>query len=125
MGRKKKREELSGDTAPLNAENPFAALAGMRSQLAEGVRDTPPERPEAEPDKTKRVVVRRQRKGHGGKTVTRVEGLGARADLVSRLKSELGTGARRDGEDVIVQGEQTDRVRVLLEREGFAVIVGS
>ncbi|MEO1172891.1 MAG: hypothetical protein AAFX94_12710, partial [Myxococcota bacterium] len=84
MGRKKKRVELSGDTAPLSAENPFAALAGMRSELAEGVYNAPAEKIPEEPASPRRVVVRRQRKGHGGKTVTRVEGLGHEVCSVSK-----------------------------------------
>jgi translation initiation factor 1 len=75
-----------------------------------------------------KVVVRRERKGHGGKTVTRVEGLaplGAAGveDVARRLKKALGCGATVEGDDVLVQGDQADRVADWLGREGARKVV--
>jgi translation initiation factor 1 len=75
-----------------------------------------------------KVVVRRERKGHGGKTVTRVEGLaplGAAGvdDVARRLKKAMGCGATVEGDDVLVQGDQVERVADWLGREGARKVV--
>jgi translation initiation factor 1 len=74
-----------------------------------------------------KVVVRRERKGHGGKTVTRVEGLAplgaAVDDLAKRLKKALGCGATVEDGAVLVQGDQVDRVAEWLQREGARRVV--
>jgi translation initiation factor 1 len=70
--------------------------------------------------------VRREKKGRGGKTVTRVTGLGpAGADLpqlARELKRALGCGASVDGTDVLLQGSMTERAAAWLE-ERFEVPV--
>jgi translation initiation factor 1 len=72
-----------------------------------------------------KVVVRHERKGHGGKTVTVVSGVAvaARGDVCSALKKSLGCGARIDGDDVILQGELVDRVVAFLQARGARKIV--
>ncbi len=74
-----------------------------------------------------KVVVRLERKGHGGKTVTVVEGVlaAARDDVQTTLKKRLGTGARAEGDDVIVQGDVVERTAVLLTELGARVVVGT
>ncbi|MEL6339609.1 MAG: translation initiation factor [Myxococcota bacterium] len=124
MGRKKTKIDASGDSTPLAGDNPFAALAGLRESLPEGEASQEPD-PEAQKVSAYRVVLRRQRKGHGGKTVVRIEGLRGRDDWVPRIKGALGTGARWDGDDLIVQGDQTERLRALFEADGLQVIIGS
>lgn len=56
-----------------------------------------------------RIVVRRERKGHGGKTVTVVEGLGlsrAQLEVVARLmRKALGCGSWVEGGRVVLQGD--------------------
>jgi translation initiation factor 1 (eIF-1/SUI1) len=77
-----------------------------------------------------RLVVRRERKGHGGKTWTRVEGLmGSTVELEAALremKRALGCGAVRDGNDVVLQGAPGERLVAFLEAHGARkVVVGS
>ena len=77
-----------------------------------------------------KLVVRRERKGHGGKTATRVEGLsGSTRELeeaVREVKRALGCGASLDGRDVVVQGDQGERLLAFLaERGARKVVVGS
>ena len=71
------------------------------------------------------VRVRREVKGRRGKTVTRVSGLPLGADdlkaLATRIKQHCGTGGGMDGAELIVQGEQVEKVIALLEREGYEV----
>src|SRR5437762_10703019 len=55
-----------------------------------------------------KIVLRRERKGHGGKTVTVVEGFrlppSALEKIARELKRALGCGATLDGARIIVQG---------------------
>jgi len=104
--------------APFN--NPFAALAGKRDAL-------PPGKPALvrEPKDAKgpaRAVVRMERTGRGGKEVTVVEQLGLPAAELAAwckaLKGALGCGGTVEGEKLVLQGDQRDRVGPLLERRG-------
>jgi len=77
-----------------------------------------------------KLVVRRERKGHGGKTATRIEGLtGSSRELeeaVRDVKRALGCGASIEGRDVVVQGDQGERLLAFLaERGARKVVVGS
>lgn len=77
-----------------------------------------------------KLVVRHERKGHGGKTATRVEGLvGSTRELeeaVREVKRALGCGASLDGRDVVVQGDQGERLLAFLtDRGARKVVVGS
>jgi translation initiation factor 1 len=69
------------------------------------------------------VVVRLERKGRGGKTVTVIEGLRmtqAEAETLLRyLKSQLGTGGTRGQNGLEVQGDHRDAVMEVLQRRGY------
>ncbi len=78
--------------------------------------------------KAGKLVVRREMKGRGGKTVTLVEGLPASsvADVMRALKSHLGCGATLEGEkgDILaLQGDQTDRTLPWLNARGARQVV--
>jgi len=79
----------------------------------------------APPPSEQKAVVRLERKGRGGKTVTVVEGiLGPPehlAELAKRLKAACGTGGTAKDGAVELQGDQRDRAAKALEREGFKV----
>jgi translation initiation factor 1 len=116
-------------SAPLST-SPFAALAAVRASLpdvpvAEAVSST-----SAAPTKEAakfgpKVVVRKEKKGHGGKTVTVVSGVLAAHldDICGALKTKLGSGARIEGDDIVVQGDLVDRVDVALVALGAKKIV--
>ena len=71
-----------------------------------------------------KVVVRVTRKGRGGKTVTVIQGvLRDHASTAKTLKKTLGTGARVEGEEIVVQGDQRDRVADWLEAQGVKKVV--
>jgi translation initiation factor 1 len=87
-----------------------------------------------------KLVVRRESKGRGGKTVTVIEGLNAPASLLETLAQKcrqgLGCGSAverteaRPGTSstvrVVVQGDQTARLPALLDKLGAPrVIVGN
>lgn len=94
------------------------AAAGLEASAAAAeAPDAPTDAPSAvEPRFATKVVVRRTRKGRGGRTVTLVQGVEAgHAEVAGLLKRKLGTGARVEGDDVVVQGDQVERVTAWLE----------
>lgn len=108
--------------------NPFAALEGQRDALPEG--EAPkPEKATSAKAAPARAVVRYERKGHGGKDMTRIEKL----DLphttlevwLKDLKSGLGCGGIVDGETILVQGDQRERVKTWLTKRGVTKITVS
>jgi translation initiation factor 1 len=70
-------------------------------------------------------VLRLEKKGRGGKTVTVVAGLprnaGFLAALASELKKACGTGGTAAEESVEIQGDQRERLRPLLAAKGWLV----
>lgn len=111
--------------------NPFAALRPQSSISAES---TPaPVLRDAAPDvrcpsiSSERIVVRRERKGRGGKGVTIAEGAGLTANDLPEVAREaaraLGTGARVEKGALVVQGEQSERLIAWLVSRGFKSVV--
>lgn len=74
-----------------------------------------------------KVVVRLERKGRGGRTVTRVQGLGwpdeALADLARTMARALGCGAGTEDGDVVLHGDQRDRAESWLVARGARRVV--
>jgi translation initiation factor 1 len=69
-----------------------------------------------------KIVVRHERKGHSGKTITRISGVVSGHEALSRLlKKQLAIGVRVDGETLILQGDQRERAARWLESQGAAV----
>ncbi len=70
-------------------------------------------------------VLRVEKKGRGGKTVTVVAGLPTNAAFVASLATELkracGTGGTAADGAVEIQGDQRERLRPLLAARGFRV----
>lgn len=97
--------------------------------------DPPPDSAlsEAEPDAMRlsgRCVLRRTRKGRGGKAVTLVEGMDLTASALEHLAREirktLGCGATVEDKTIVVQGDQVDRLQPwLVERGVKKVVIGS
>lgn len=152
-GKQRVSQRIAIDGAPAGLRQPLAGLAGLRDLLPAGAPADPPPANVASPDaspkdsavapspaagrdaaprsdvytRAARVVVRRERKGHGGKTITRIEGLaGSARELeaaVRDVKRGLGCGATLESSDVLVQGDQSERVRAFLEARGVRKIV--
>lgn len=70
-------------------------------------------------------VLRIEKKGRGGKTVTVVSGLPRNAVFLASLASELkracGTGGSAREDTVEVQGDHRERLRPFLAAKGFSV----
>jgi len=137
--RAQERVATDGGGAPLR--QPLPGLEGLRDRLPSAPEEPPAETPNAAPPaargstssvygRSPRIVVRRERKGHGGKSATRIEGVvGSTIEIehaLREIKRALGCGATRDGADIVVQGAQGERVVAFLEAHGARkVVVGS
>lgn len=130
--RKKEHVETTSDGL---THSPFAALKGEVDRAELPAADDPPtgdpapatERREAgdAPRFDRKVVVRRETKGRGGKTVTRVQGLppDQRDALAKRMKKALGCAASVEGDDLLLHGAVVDRAVSWLRAEGAPRVV--
>ncbi len=112
------RRPLPQDQPDGLTHNPFAALRGEGSSpLVEPSEDTVVEPTPKSDGGGRRLVIRREKRGRGGKTVTRIAGLAPTElqPLAVRLKRALGCGATIDGPDILLQGSQLDRAATWLE----------
>ncbi len=120
-----KRDSKKPEPAAAPFHNPFSGLGEKLGPLPPG--PSTPTRIE-KPAGPSRAVIRFERKGHGGKEVTRVEKLDLPAPELERwlreLKGALGCGGTVDGEDLVLQGDQRERLRGLLEARGVRRISG-
>lgn len=127
-----RKPRIPTDGAPPLSANPFAALEGALGNLppGDGVSAEPePElAPIASPSLVQgKLVLRREKKGRGGKTATVIEGLRlpepALQDVAQQLRRHLGCGAHVEGTTIVLSGAQTDRVRDWLSAQGATRIV--
>lgn len=123
MSRKKSPPD-DRPAGPFN--NPFASLQGKLGPLPEAPPASAAQRA-VEPAKgPARAVVRYERKGHGGKEVTVVEQLELReVDLeawLKDLKRSLGCGGRVEEANLVLQGDQRERLPGLLTARGVRKI---
>jgi translation initiation factor 1 len=91
---------------------------------------TPPRPPtptDVDLSRVAKVVLRRERKGRGGKTATVVAGLGLAARDLERvtreLKRGLGCGAAVDSDTIVLQGDLVARAEPWLAARGVRKIV--
>jgi translation initiation factor 1 (eIF-1/SUI1) len=74
-----------------------------------------------------RIVISRDARGRGGKTVTFARGIAGTPELLEalarELRHELGTGVRALDGELVVQGALTDRLAKALAKRGAARIV--
>lgn len=131
MGRKNRSTKIDdpGQAAGFLV-NPFAALAvsvppGQASAPnAPAAAAAPGAAPDAAVSTRVRLAALRfavERKGHGGKTVTLVHGLGhltaaEQAELLQAAKQALGVGGAFEAGVLQLQGDQRERARVWFER---------
>ncbi len=109
--------------------SPFAALSSLKLSDAANAPATTKPTPKAAKERPRfgeKVVVRTEKKGHGGKTVTVVQGVlpNAGDEITSALKKSLGCGARVDDDgDIVVQGDLLERVIAFFQAQGAPKIV--
>ncbi len=114
------------------SHNPFAALrGGSKAEADPSPAPTPdqllPLAKDGSMNAHAKIVVSFESRGHGGKTVTRINGLDDNeAELLAlakRAKKALGTGARVLDGDILVQGKAVERVVAWLAKNGFERVV--
>ena len=144
-GKEKPRLDVS-TPQPALSHNPFAALAGAAAAGAVIPADAPPAAasppapaaasppapaaaaPPA-PQSRGRLILRRETKHRGGKTVVIVSGFaqlpGIREreleEILSGLKQRLGCGGALVARELVVQGDRPAQVAALLREQGFRV----
>ena len=100
--------------------NPFGALASLKDTLPPG--KTPAQVAEVEKKRPARAVVRLERAGRSGKEVTIVSHLELpvmeRDVWLKALKAGLGCGGQVEGDALVLQGDQRERLPALLEKRG-------
>jgi translation initiation factor 1 len=77
-----------------------------------------------------KIVLRREKKGRGGKTATVVEGIKRPPSALERiardLRKMLGCGASVEGDTIVVQGDMTARIEPwLVARGAKKVVIGN
>lgn len=117
---------MPDDKTPFH--NPFASLSHLRSTMPDPPAEpAPPAAPvagEAEPARKgpARAVVRMERSGRGGKEVTVVEHLQLPPRelevWLKALKAGLGCGGTIEGDAIVIQGDQRNRLAKLLTARG-------
>ena len=122
-GKEGDRRSLAGPSEGFG-HNPFAGLTGGSGAVP---RDSNAASEEAEPTipatNLGPVNLRRERKGRGGKGVVVVEGLplDQLKPLARAAAKTLGTGARVEGEALVIQGDQAERIAGWLEGLGLRI----
>ncbi|MFP6900489.1 MAG: translation initiation factor [Opitutales bacterium] len=124
-----KKERIPMDGADEMSNNPFVELDPDELKLVQKTPSPPPA--DVPPVTAKlpnlgRVEVRRETSGRAGKAVTTIRAFRAgtsqreRGDLLRELKKKLAVGGsmRPDG-GLEIQGDQRDRVTVILEGKGY------
>ena len=131
------RKKIDVGRAPAPAlQSPFAALSNLEAlqnlpPAPEPAKPPPaPSAPKPPPRFRGRLVLRRETKERGGKTVVVISGFtegvpGASAvmiaDLAKELKGKLGCGGTFDRQEIVLQGDRAAAVAALLEQLGFHV----
>lgn len=117
---------MSDEKKPFH--NPFGALAGLKDSLPRG--RSPDEVAKENAKLPKKAVVRLERTGRAGKEVTVVSHLELpvmeRDVWLKAAKSALGCGGVVEGDALVLQGDQRERVEAWLKKRGVKqVTVGN
>ena len=144
MAKRKNREKVSVDGAEQELVAPIlgdmlrdAGYVSPTSSKAQSPGTGPDEKKETSqrmsggemPDLTKsgKLVLRRERKGRRGKTVTVLTGnslpAGSLESLAKAMRKGLGCGSKVEGETIVLQGDIPDRASEWLRQRGARNVV--
>lgn len=103
---------------PLNS---FSAL--VFSTNPDAIRPEEPEITDTPLPKEQRLKVRMEKKHRGGKTVTIIDGFVGNEDdfqeLAKKLKTKCGTGGSAKDGEIIIQGENREKIITWLKEWGY------
>jgi translation initiation factor 1 len=114
-----------------NPSDPFSGLAALRGSLPPGPEEAPAPATDAAADALRgKLVLSRERKGRGGKTVTLLRGVAlhgaALAAFARELRQALGTGGTVEDGAIVLAGDQCLRAEAWLRQRGAArVVIGN
>lgn len=121
-----KQRNDNQESSPPTPASPFAALQSLRGTLPPGAAEPAPAAESISCFDTK-VVIGRERKGRGGKTVTVVRGVllgeAALEDFARSMRRALGTGGSVEGALIVLAGDQVQRAADWLRARGASRIV--
>jgi len=130
MGKKSRRQKRRAEAQPGSRQSSGGGGLGelLAAQGFAASSDTaePPSvssPPEDVVARAQRWIVRISRKGRGGReaTLLSARGLSAQEDLAAlarRIRKQMGCGASLEGPDVVVQGDQRERLEHWLIKHG-------
>jgi len=105
--------------------NPFGALKPLREAMPDPPKTPEPVKAATAPSKQRivpRAVVRMERSGRGGKEATVIEQLdlkpAEREVWLKALKAALGCGGSVEGDTLMLQGDQRERLKKILADRG-------
>jgi translation initiation factor 1 len=132
--KKNKLDVREAGDGPELKHNPFGALGGVSAPEAPPIVTAAVAPASVPPDKSRgRLILRREKKHRGGKTVVVVAGLRANAHLpeseieklAQHLKQQLGCGGSvervANDTEIVIQGDQPARIAELLRAKSFRV----
>ena len=109
---------------------PLAGLSALRAKLPDqpGADAPPPKGGAADAGGLGgKIVVQRERKKRGGKTVTRVRGLelgtGECAALAKEIAKAMGCGTSVEDGEILLQGAQVPRMAAWLRKRGAGEVI--
>jgi predicted translation initiation factor SUI1 len=72
-----------------------------------------------------KVTIKEQRNPKTGKPVTVISGITHNPQVIEKLekklKSNCGAGGHVEGKTIIIQGSHSDKVKTILEKDGYSV----
>ena len=130
MAKKKK------DKIQLTQSSGFGSVLGdaLKAQGFNLSKELPSSEPPPSPESIdypslKKVILRKEKKGRGGKTVTLIEGISASSDalesLAKELRKGLGCGARVEDHHLVLQGDIRERASQWFAKKGVKKIIES
>lgn len=130
MVAKKQKQDFTGKQEHASSENPLLAEL-LKAKGFTASAPTEPTAPSSKPSSTAttfdlskmgKIVLRRERKGRGGKTVTLVSGITLPADkleqLARALRKGLGCGSTVEQGTIVLQGDIALRAQEWLRDHG-------
>ena len=127
--KKRAKVDLSAaetSTSPLGGLGALLAEKGLQFQgTAESAESVGPDPTTWSWSDVSKVVLQRERKGRGGKTVTVIRGLPLVAfdEVSGQLKRHLGVGVRVEDDALVTQGDQRQRLETWFVGQGVRRVI--